>query len=369
MRKRIWISCGIVLAFCLLLFFWAKQPRKTARPETNAVLTETNSASQQLSQEERPNAATDPKTSTVPHSLPHGSTNTPLAEAIAKTNPIAALRLATWQSPIDFYGKVVDENSNAIAGAQISFHWVEIPDASGNRDTNSESDAAGLFSLHGQRGPDLSVSISKEGYYATRGGATYGPGNPDFSPNASNPVVFQLRKKGKGEPLIVLKRNYSLPRDGKPVSIDLSTGATMQSDRGNLVIQCLTEDQEKASGGKYNWRCVITIPRGGVTLTHEEPAFLAPENGYTESTEISMPSSRQDWKDEVNLKLYYWLPDGRYGRMNLSIIAGGQHFCIIDSALNPSGSRNLEPVEVLHTSPPPPLGVPAGARAVTPEFK
>ncbi len=36
------------------------------------------------------------------------------------------------------------------------------------------------------------------------------------------------------------------------------------------------------------------------------------------------------------------MADGRYGRMTFSMIAGGQHFCMIDSFLNPSGARNWE---------------------------
>jgi hypothetical protein len=31
--------------------------------------------------------------------------------------------------------------------------------------------------------------------------------------------------------------------------------------------------------------------------------------------------------------------------MIFSMIAGGHHFCMINSVLNPSGSRNLEPAQ------------------------
>jgi hypothetical protein len=46
---------------------------------------------------------------------------------------------------------------------------------------------------------------------------------------------------------------------------------------------------------------------------------------------------------ETTTNLPMQVADGRYGRMTFSMIAGGQHFCMIDSVLNPSGSRNLEP--------------------------
>ena len=83
----------------------------------------------------------------------------------------------------------------------------------------------------------------------------------------------------------------------------------------------------------------------GLVLTNEEFAFLAPESGYKPSVEINMLADRPDWSSQVDLKFYYRLADGRYGRMTFSMIAGGQHFCMIDSVLNPTGSRNLEPGE------------------------
>jgi hypothetical protein len=88
---------------------------------------------------------------------------------------------------------------------------------------------------------------------------------------------------------------------------------------------------------------VLAVPGGGLVRTNEEFAFLAPESGYEPSFEINMLADRPDWNSQVDLKFYYLLRDGRYGRMTFSMIAGGQHFCMIDSVLNPSGSRNLEP--------------------------
>jgi hypothetical protein len=116
----------------------------------------------------------------------------------------------------------------------------------------------------------------------------------------------------------------------------------MKGENGNLVVQCWTHDEGKARGQRYDWHCRVTIPGGGIVTTDEEFAFLAPESGYKTAAEINMPADRPDWKSDVDLKFFYRLADGRYGRMTLSMIAGGQHFCMVDSFLNPSGSRNLE---------------------------
>ena len=300
----------------------------------------------QPSQSEPPKAVENRQVPNISQLPPLPPSATPLAKALAITNPIAARQLAQWQAPIEFYGKVVDENSNAVAGAKVDFHWVEIPAEDGNRTTNTQSDTKGLFSLHGQLGPHLSVSVSKDGYYAShywQRGFNYSLGPDIITPDPRNPIVFSLRKKGTPESLVALNCSYRIPRNGTPVGIDLTTGKAVTGGSGNFVVQCWTDDQGKRSGQRYDWHCLVTIPSGGLVLSDEEFAFLAPENGYALTNEIVMPADRPDWRNDVDLKFFYRLANGRYGRMTFSMIAGGDHFCMIDSVLNPSGSRNLEP--------------------------
>ncbi len=270
---------------------------------------------------------------------------TPLAQAIAKTNPAAAQILANWQTPINFYGKVVDEGGNPIVGAKVTFDWVEIPSEDGNRATNTESDGKGLFSLTGQRGPDLGIEVSKDGYYPRKDGARYGPiGNPDFTPDSRTPVVFTIKKKGNpAKSLVSTKENYRIPSDGTPVSVNLANGEKTTGLKGNLVVQCWTNNQGKRTGDKYDWRCKLSVPGGGIVEMNDEFPFLAPDSGYKPTLEINMPADSTNWNSQADIKFYYRLLDGRYGRIKFSMIAGGQHFCTIDSVLNPSGSRNLEP--------------------------
>ncbi len=345
MRKQIWIPCIIVLAVCLLLILKATQHKPIE------ALTNQESQSPQPKTVEYAQSASVPSqpTTTNISKSPEAS----LAEAEARyrstpegSNTFQQRVLADWQRPIDFYGKVVDENTNPVAGANVTFKWTETPSEDGNRTANAQSDAEGLFSLNGQHGPSLEVFVSKEGYYASqRGqkGVSYLHG--DFSPDPQNPVIFNLRKKGVGENLIGVKQNYRVARDGTPLGVDLTTGKSTTGGSGDLVVQCWTEDQGKPSSAKYDWRCVVTIPGGGLVLSDEEFPFLAPENGYALTNQIAMPADSPHWTSDVDLKFYYRLADGRYGRMIFSMIAGGDHFCMIDSVLNPSGSRDLEPTQ------------------------
>jgi hypothetical protein len=253
---------------------------------------------------------------------------------------------AEWQTPIEFYGEVVDENTNPVSGAQVDFDANDTS-AEGTSFYHTQSDANGLFSIKNIQGKILGVKVNKEGYYSYAPAVGrvfwYAGANENFVPDSLNPVVFWLRKKGVGDSLIEIKRNYKILRDGTPVGIDLATGKATTGGSGNLVVQCWTDDQGKPPGQKYDWHCVVTIPGGGLVLSDEVFPFLAPEIGYVSTNQIARPADQPGWKSDVDIKFYYQLSDGRYGRMKFSMIAGGDHFCMIDSFFNPSGSRNLEP--------------------------
>lgn len=336
MRKRIWITCTVILVICVLfLLRKAAEESKTIALQQNEMLTNQPSEPKQMKAVDKLRHSNISAVNTGPP-RPSGG--------IEISNAIRQQMQEDWQKPIEFYGKVLDQNSNAVAGAGIQFRWADMTENVNMSSTQSDND--GLFSLHGKLGRSLHVWVGKEGYYASHGGEEsflYSLADNIFAPDPQNPVVFNLRKKGNGEALVSMKQNYAVSRDGSPLGIDLTTGKTTPNGSGDLVVQCWTQDAGKPSGAKYDWRCVLTIPSGGIVSTDEEFAFLAPESGYTLSTEIAMPAERPGWQDQVDLKFFYRLADGRYGRMKFSMIAGGHHFCMIDSVLNPSGSRNLEP--------------------------
>jgi len=189
------------------------------------------------------------------------------------------------------------------------------------------------------------VRVGKKGYYPSKDNNTFEYGDPfnHFTPDQHYPVIFRLRKKGPGENLISIKRNYGLPRDGSPVGIDLETGKTINGG-GSFIVQCWTEDRGKERQ-KYDWHCLITIPGGGLVLNDDPFPFQAPEKGYIPTNQITFVATRSNWTSDVDVNFYYQLADGNYGRTKFSMIAGGDNFCMIASLLNPTGSRNLEPVQ------------------------
>jgi hypothetical protein len=119
-----------------------------------------------------------------------------------------------YSSPIDFWGKVVDEDGRPIPGVTVTFTIDDFSSAfqDDKPQTTALSDANGLFSLTGKKGVGLQVSVSKSGYYSTgdRSGADlnylskasenrtsfFRGGTKEPFPTRSQPTIFVLAKRG-----------------------------------------------------------------------------------------------------------------------------------------------------------------------------
>lgn len=248
-----------------------------------------------------------------------------------------------WRVPLNFYGKVVDENGTPVANADVIFGWNNLY---GSPEKKVKTRDDGTFSLEREQGKVLMVKASKDGYYASKANPPYffySGETVNFKPDPMNPVIYHLRKKGVADQLIVVKRNLRVSREGVPLRLDLEEGQTQAVGDAVLQVECWTKDLGKRSGEHYDWLCRISIIGGGLIESTNEFDFLAPESGYKENYEIQMfESQTTGWKNDVEKRLIYKLPNGMYGRMTFAMIAAGDHFCMIESYLNPSGSRNLE---------------------------
>jgi hypothetical protein len=292
------------------------------------------------------------------------------------TNPEYEKLLSEWQAPIEFHGKVVDENDIPVEGASATFFWTENPfiDGKGNRSTTT-SDSQGLFSLEGARGPSLNVEVGKSGYYQVRSNRTqfqFGIGAEPFRSDASNPMVFHLRKKSKGERLIAttipgFAGIEQLRSDGSPVEVDLMQGSRVPAGRGQLKLE-FWRDLTDRKARVYNWRLQLSAPGGGLVGTADEFPFEAPEGGYESALTIDMPATNQPWQPEIRRKFFAKLADGSYGCFEMYLVSWNGVFTI-QSSINPTGSRNLEPAEAPKQTRPLPPGVPPEAIEVIPQVK
>jgi uncharacterized repeat protein (TIGR03803 family) len=261
--------------------------------------------------------------------------------------------LDAMQCPIDFYGRVVDENTNNVPGAGITFQWNDLLARGSEANSTTQSDPGGMFSLLGKQGSSLSVSVGKDGFYGTRDSKQYFKfGKMDAGakhlPDPQRPVVFTLRKMGAGAELIStdfpigMGQHPQLRRDGTPVEIDMLRGGPAPAGSGQLKME-FWNDATNRNARIFNWRLKLTVPGGGLVETQEEFPFLASESGYQCPLAIEMLATDKEWKSDLRTKYYVHLPDGKYGRVEVNLMAYNG-IIRVHSVVNPSGSRNLEPL-------------------------
>jgi hypothetical protein len=192
------------------------------------------------------------------------------------------------------------------------------------------------------------VEVSKEGYdrIANRSYGSFGYGMPSGNapPSQDNPALFVLRKKGNAADLIAVDRDVMIPKDGTAVEVSLTTGKSVESGRGDLKIECWANnaDLDPNMNQRYDWRCRISVPEGGMVQRLGEFNYEAPEDGYVASEEIDMPHSAEQWSKNVAKEYFLKLSGSRYARLKFRITSDRNQFASITSFLNPSGSRNLE---------------------------
>lgn len=251
-----------------------------------------------------------------------------------------------WRTPIQFFGKVIDEESNPVSQAHVKMTWTDLS-AQGHSERVMYSDTNGLFTLEGVRGYALSVRVEKGGYYTSvsnRISFRYADQDTNFVPDPANPVVFRLRKKGVAESVVHVEFpaptvRYKLRGDGIPVAFDLLKGAVAPVGSGQIQIAFSRQASESDS---FDWRWLISAWKGSIAASSDEFQFEAPTEGYQMQHEVFFSAAdRENWKGELLQNYFIKFDNGTYARISIRLLAhnGVLRF---ESFLNPSGSRNLE---------------------------
>jgi hypothetical protein len=161
-----------------------------------------------------------------------------------------------------------------------------------------------------------------------------------------NPVIFMLHEKGRGESLITsafpsgMGEIAQLHHDGTPVELDLFNGTQVPAGGGQLKLEFWRAITNQ-NANVFDWKCQLAVAGGGLVETPEEFAFQAPEGGYQTPVVIDMLATNENWRGEIRRKYYLRLPDGKYGRIDFYLLPYNGAFTV-QSAINPTGSRNLE---------------------------
>ena len=267
--------------------------------------------------------------------------------------------VAAYRTPIEFYGKVVDQQGDPVPGAKVAVRPWENPFGESKTVLTLASDTNGRVSVENLEGMPMGVEVTKEGYLtksdlgldklASARRIEFGldgTGGARFK-DPANPTLFNLHKLGVIEPLVyVNERRWKLPADGTPRKIALDSEAGI----GNHQIEFRFDTERarvpsdiQAPFGPFSWKLKLRISGGGFVKSESDFVFEAPAVGYHESILIDHPKDEKQWVEFDFGRYFVLFPDGTHGRIRFSIDGrSAANPLMMTSWFNPkSGSRNL----------------------------
>lgn len=255
-----------------------------------------------------------------------------------------------WKTPIEFYGKVVDQDGKPVAGAIADVIWTDMS-ANGSSSMDVISDSAGLFSITGIRGKHMTVQVNKEGYYRQLKGTQSAFEYAGFwertyhVPAKNNPVIFRLRKKGEPAALLPFGPTlFGAKPDGTPVVFDLATG---RKSGGNGQLSVSVRKGARNADRQFEWEVTLGAVGNGAGLLESKDEFMveAPEGGYQQSWSFRQKAGTEGFQSEMQAKFFVKTSEGQFARIDVRVLPEYSEMAAVDLAsyFNPElGNRNLE---------------------------
>jgi hypothetical protein len=344
MKKRR-ILAGILILILLALFTnWALRQKLS---QVSSLSTNDSTSFSNVNQSASSSTAAPTRKQWTSSEMPSPHSNDTSGNPVQVEHKIEEM----FKTPIEFYGRVVDENKNPVAGADISFSWnkLTVSHQFETGQSNAKTDENGLFSLEGQNGEGLDVRVSKSGYYTAKSNTmsfrySQLSGMPIYVPDRNNPVIFFLVKKGSGVSLVTSKNGMGddfsilVSRDGTPLKVDLLHRMTGE---GPLEIT-QTKPDPKLMNQATEWSFQMAIPDGGFVEYHDQDFPVeAPDTNYQSTVQFDFQKSQTNWTETIAKDFYIRFSNPPlYGRLHVETSIGGG--VRLTYAINPDGSRNIE---------------------------
>lgn len=261
-----------------------------------------------------------------------------------------------WRTPIEFFGKVIDEKNQPVAGAEIEYSWngtIEKYGKDGVVHKTMTSDASGSFHIHGIEGKVLTVLVSKDGYYRRK---SWNGGSFDYAgfwepifiePDRNKPVILQLVKRPVAEPTYRIGSRIFLEPPALETHLDLLSPTAQSTAPADLHVR-ITRPPGASYEKPFDWSVTIEGRNGAeIVETTDEFMLQAPADGYQPKLvrDYKNPTgnARQKVRFYVRSKArkFYAAVDfemAAYRRMNGSEPAS----IVISATVNPNDSPNVE---------------------------
>lgn len=256
-------------------------------------------------------------------------------------------------APIEFYGKVIDQDGLPLAGVTVTGGTGSSTGfmRQQTRSYKTVTGVDGTFDFSGFSGDALIIGLEKPGYNfaSERNRFRYSAIDPDhkrFTPDRAKPVLFQMWKAFGAEPLVnYYGRSVNFPPDGTPAAIDLIRGAKV-AEGGDLVVRVTWGPRVDPHSYAFDWSVQFDVPSGGLIESTGDVMFAAPREGYQKTLSYRIAAVERLSSFERTFYVKSREPSV-YSRVAVSLQNNPMQKDVgvtLRVKLNPRpGSRNLEP--------------------------
>jgi hypothetical protein len=254
--------------------------------------------------------------------------------------------------PVEFYGQVIDQDSNALAGVDVKVivqqlimpNSAEVDIAATNIPIEQITGTDGRFEISGVEGASFDLeSIQKAGYEVESPRRGYQPIGGSFE----QPVIFKMWNTNIHGQLITGDEKFSIVPDGRPYFINLTTGAINESGTGDLKVWIQYTNQI-VRGQLYDWSAGIDVANGGLFEEQNlnSAMYSAPANGYVPNFELQQQIKGGQEGQIGSRRFYVVLNNGsEYGKITINLYAPFNDqipgLIRLSYVINPSGSTIL----------------------------
>jgi hypothetical protein len=280
----IWFVVVVAATIVLVLRHYKKQPAETPLPAVAATNVAPSSVATRIEPAGAPVGTNEPVTKKPAIS------NTPNLTLGSKAEREIGILSTYNDQPIVFYGRIIDQFSNAVTGATVNF-GVRIRNGYESTVKYGQilSDANGLFTISGYRGESLGIGVKKPGYVliSVNGGGIYSklwPEDQRAHPDPNNPTIIKMWKLQGAEPLVSIGKEYKIHYTDAPINFDLLAGKIVATG-GDITVRVNRSPGVISGRNELNWSVQIEAVDGGIMDSDgkEEVTFEAPESGYQPS--------------------------------------------------------------------------------------
>jgi hypothetical protein len=343
MRPRFLIFIFIIVLLLVALLFWQRPARPSAK--TEQLPPAAQPASPPMNSNSPALAAPAIAQATVQAKLPSNI----VTNLQAKREAMIEQDISGKNTPIDFYGLVIDQDGNPIPDVKIKSgvrHWKMIsPEFGYVGSTTIQLEATtgtdGRFELTGASGDGFGVLLYKDGYEAESEKNGYGAGSYSYA----NPVIFKMWKTNIHEPLITGNKSFKIVPDGRSYFINLTDDTISESGPGDLRVW-VKRPEQITYGTRYDWSSQLDVMDGGLQSASDYAMWMAPSDGYVPSFQFEQTIG-SGWGDSTGERRFYvTLNNGQeYGHITIELYAYYNNqipgLVRLSYAINPSGSRIL----------------------------